>query len=90
MSPAARPAPEAAPRYLLVDGHSIIHSWPELRALHSRQPSQARRDLIRQMSDLHDSGRWRVTLVFDGKGGGREEGPKDSLAVLYEIGRAHV
>ncbi len=88
MSPAARPAPEAAPRYLLVDGHSIIHSWPELRSLHSRQPAHARRDLIRQMSDLHDSGRWRVTLVFDGKAGGREEGPKDSLAVLYAPGEA--
>lgn len=83
MSPPARPAPDAAPRYLLVDGHSIIHSWPELRSLHIRQPGQARRHLIRELSTLHDSSRWRVTLVFDGKGGGREEGPKDSLAVLY-------
>ena len=83
MSPAARPSPEAAPRYLLIDGHSIIHSWPELRSLHTRQPGQARRELIRQMSDLHDSGRWRVTLVFDGRAGGKEETPKDSLAVLY-------
>jgi len=83
MSPAARPAPDAAPRYLLVDGHSVIHSWAELRSLHARQPGQARRDLIRQMSSLHDSGRWRITLVFDGRGGGREETPADSLAVLY-------
>ena len=83
MSPAARPDPAAAPRYLLVDGHSIIHSWPELRSLHNRQPGQARRELIRQMSELHDSGRWRVTLVFDGRAGGREETPQDSLAVLY-------
>ena len=83
MSRTARPDPEAAPRYLLVDGHSIIHSWPELRSLHRHQPGQARKELIRQMSDLHDSGRWRVTLVFDGRAGGREETPKDSLAVLY-------
>lgn len=83
MSPAARPVADAAPRYLLVDGHSVIHSWPELRALHLRQPAAARRQLIRQLSDLHDSGRWRVTLVFDGRGGGKEETPKDSLAVLY-------
>ncbi|MFM8653377.1 MAG: NYN domain-containing protein, partial [Verrucomicrobiota bacterium] len=86
MSPAARPDKEAAPRYLLVDGHSIIHSWPELRSLHTRQSAQARRELIRQMSDLHDSGRWRVTLVFDGRAGGKEETPKDSLAVLYASG----
>ena len=83
MSPAARPFPDAAPRYLLVDGHSIIHAWPELRSLHSRHPGQARGELIRQMSELHDSGRWRVTLVFDGRSGGKEETPKDSLAVLY-------
>lgn len=86
MSPAARPEPEAAPRYLLVDGHSIIHSWPELRSLHATQPGQARRELIRQMTELHDSGRWRVTLVFDGRAGGKEETPKDSLAVLYASG----
>lgn len=83
MSPAARPPPEAAPRFLLVDGHSIIHSWPELRSLHATQPANARRELIRLMSDLHDSGRWRVTLVFDGRAGGKEQTPKDSLAVLY-------
>ena len=83
MSPAARPVPDAAPRYLLVDGHSVIHSWPALRSLHLRQPANARRELIRQLSALHDSGRWRVTLVFDGRGGGKEETPKDSLAVLY-------
>jgi len=86
MSPAARSDKEAAPRYLLVDGHSIVHSWPELRSLHNRQPAQARRELIRHMSDLHDSGRWRVTLVFDGRAGGKEETPKDSLAVLYASG----
>lgn len=83
MNPAARPEPAAAPRYLLVDGHSVIYAWPELRSLHDRQASAARRNLIAKVSALHDSGRWRVTLVFDGKGGGREEGPADSLAVLY-------
>ena len=83
MSSAARPAPDAAPRYLLVDGHSVIHAWPALRSLHATQPSQARRQLIRELSFLHDSGRWAVTLVFDGQAGGKEESPSDSLAVLY-------
>ena len=86
MSPAARPESKAAPRYLLVDGHSIIHAWPGLRSLHAHQPGNARRELIRRMSELHDSGRWRVTLVFDGRAGGKEETPKDSLAVLYASG----
>ena len=83
MSPAARPSPESAPRYLLVDGHSVLHAWPELRKLHSSKPASAREALIRQLSRLHDSGKWRVTLVFDGQKGGKEERPPDSLAVLY-------
>jgi len=83
MNPAARPSSEPAPRYLLVDGHSVLHSWPELRQLHSRQPSSARERLIRQLSQLHDSGQWKVTLVFDGQRGGKEERPRDSMAVLY-------
>ena len=83
MNPAARPSSEPAPRYLLVDGHSVLHAWPELRQLHSRQPSSAREKLIRQLSQLHDSGKWKVTLVFDGQRGGKEERPRDSMAVLY-------
>ena len=83
MNPAARPSSVPAPRYLLVDGHSVLHAWPELRQLHSRQPSSAREKLIRQLSQLHDCGKWKVTLVFDGQRGGKEERPRDSMAVLY-------
>ena len=83
MTPAARHSSEPAPRYLLVDGHSVLHAWPDLRQLHSRQPSSAREKLIRQLSRLHDGGKWTVTLVFDGQKGGKEERPRDSMAVLY-------
>ena len=83
MSPGARTSKEPAPRYLLVDGHSVLHAWPELKALHSHQPSAARDKLIRLLSRLHDAGHWTITLVFDGQKGGREERPRDSMAVLY-------
>ena len=83
MNSAARSSPESAHRYLLVDGHSVLHAWPELRNLHSRKPSSAREELIRQLSRLHDSGKWMVTLVFDGQKGGKEERPADAMAVLY-------
>lgn len=83
MNSAARPEADAALRYLLVDGHSVLYSWPDLRQQHSQKPSQARQELIRRLSSLHDSGRWRVTLVFDGQLGGKEVGPPNSLAVLY-------
>ncbi len=83
MNPVARPSPDPAPRYLLVDGHSVLHAWPELRTQHDSRPTSARQELIRLLSNLHDSGRWRVTLVFDGQAGGKEETRRGSLAILY-------
>jgi len=59
----------SSPRYLLVDGHSVIHAWPELRAVHRRQPRQAREELVRKLRYFHDVGGWNVTIVFDGKSG---------------------
>jgi predicted RNA-binding protein with PIN domain len=54
-------------RYLVVDGHSVIFSWPELRALHGRNRAVARKTLADQLRQLHDTTTWRVTLVLDGK-----------------------
>ena len=56
-------------RYLVVDGHSVIFAWPELRALHDRNRAVARKTLIDQLRHLHDTTTWRVTLVLDGKMG---------------------
>jgi predicted RNA-binding protein with PIN domain len=54
-------------RYLVVDGHSVIFSWPDLRALHDRNRAAARKALADQLQHLHDTTPWRVTLVLDGK-----------------------
>jgi uncharacterized protein len=56
-------------RYLVVDGHSVIFAWPDLRALHDRNRAAARRSLIDLLRQLHDTSSWRVTLVLDGKMG---------------------
>lgn len=56
------------PQYLLVDGHSIIFSWPELRALHDRRTSLARDALVRQLRDYQDWTGVHVVVVFDGRG----------------------
>jgi uncharacterized protein len=56
------------PQYLLVDGHSIIFAWPELRLLHERRTSLAREALIRQLRDYQDWSGVRVVVVFDGRG----------------------
>jgi predicted RNA-binding protein with PIN domain len=56
-------------RYLVVDGHSVIFAWPELRTLHDRNRAAARRQLIDLLRQLHDNSSYRVTLVLDGKMG---------------------
>ena len=56
------------PQYLLVDGHSIIFAWPELRRLHDRRSSLARDALIRQLRDFQDWSGTHVVVVFDGRG----------------------
>ncbi len=56
------------PQYLLVDGHSIIFAWPELRALHERRTSLAREALTRQLRDFQDWTGIHVVVVFDGRG----------------------
>jgi predicted RNA-binding protein with PIN domain len=59
--------PERA-RYLIVDGHSIIFAWPELRKLHERRSSLAREALVKRLRDYQDWTGVRVAIVFDGKG----------------------
>ena len=55
-------------QYLIVDGHSIIFSWPQLRKLHARRPSLARERLAKDLRDYQDWTGIRVAVVFDGSG----------------------
>lgn len=54
-------------RYLVIDGHSVIFAWTDLRNLHSQNRAAARKALADQLQQLHDTTSWRVTLVLDGK-----------------------
>jgi predicted RNA-binding protein with PIN domain len=56
-------------RYLVVDGHSVIFAWTDLRTLHQQNRSAARKALADRLQMLHDSTEWRVTLVLDGTHG---------------------
>jgi uncharacterized protein len=69
--------------YLVVDGHSVIYAWPELRQYHQRQPRQARDHLIRELQAVHDEGTWAVTLIFDGKHGSPAVPDKAGYIVRY-------
>ena len=53
--------------YLVIDGHSVIFAWPDLRKLHDRNRAAARKALIDRLQHLHDTTAWRVTVVLDGK-----------------------
>lgn len=54
--------------YLIVDGHSIIFAWPDLRQLHDRRTSLAREELARRLRDYQDWTGIHVVVVFDGQG----------------------
>ena len=56
------------PHYLVVDGHSVIFAWPELRQLNARRSSLAREALVRKLRDYQDWSGVSVAVVFDGKG----------------------
>ena len=53
--------------YLVIDGHSVIFAWPDLRSLHDQNRPAARKALIDRLQHLHDTSEWRVTVVLDGK-----------------------
>jgi predicted RNA-binding protein with PIN domain len=55
------------PRYLIVDRHSVIFAWPELRKLHQRRSSLGREALIKELRDYQDWTGVQVVVVFDGK-----------------------
>lgn len=58
--------------YLLVDGHSVIFAWPELRALHAGpRRAAAREALVRTLTEYQDHSGVHVVVVFDGRGEGR-------------------
>ena len=71
-------------RYLIVDGHSVIFAWPELRKLHSRRTALARDELVKILTQYQDTTGIRVVAVFDGKGSTTsEEQVPGAIQVLY-------
>ncbi len=57
-----------AARFLIVDAHSVIFSWPELEALHRRRMILAREALVKTLTEYQDMSGVRVVAVFDGQG----------------------
>jgi len=55
-------------RYLIVDGHSVIFAWPELRRQHAKRTVLARDELVKILTAYQDASGVRVVAVFDGNG----------------------
>jgi predicted RNA-binding protein with PIN domain len=55
-------------KVLIVDGHSIIFAWDDLRQLHQRKTGIARERLIKVLTEFQDATEIHVVVVFDGRG----------------------
>ncbi len=89
--PARRAAAQAKddppPAFLVVDGHSVIHAWPELRQWNlSTGTARGRaRDLLMQaLRGYRDLSGEQVVVVFDGTSDQvTDEREEDGLQVFY-------
>jgi len=71
---------------ILVDGFSLMHSWPELAPGKPRHSPVVREELIQRLTQYHDACGTPITIVFDGAGSKREVEEKSSTAeveILY-------
>lgn len=74
------------PSYLLVDGHNVMHAWPEL-AKHLRVTSKrhlARSELLQRLRHLQDMTGTQIVVVFDGTTAKiTEEREPHGLQIIY-------
>ena len=82
--------PEPMP-FLIVDGHSVIHAWPDLVRLHRTASKRhlARSELLKRLRLLQDMTGDRVVVVFDGTGSRTsEEREQQGLQIFYADAKA--
>ena len=71
---------------ILVDGYSLLHSWPELARGSPRHSATAREALVARLTHYRDAIGTPITIFFDGNGsrGPRLPGPApEEVEVLY-------
>ena len=73
-------------RYLLVDGHSVIFAWEDLRKIHARRTATARDELVRRLTTYQDATGVRVVAVFDGKGEAANEASEPGGIQIFYSG----
>ena len=71
---------------ILVDGYSLLHSWPDLAPGEPRHSAAAREELIHVLTQYGDAIGTPITIVFDGSGappGTPKTQSTPELEVLY-------
>ena len=74
------------PKYLLIDGYNIIHSWEILKRLSEQNLDDARAVLISKMCNYKVMRDTEVIVVFDAykvKGADREVEKTDGISIVY-------
>ena len=69
---------------ILVDGYSLLHSWPELAPGKPRHSAIAREELINRLTQYRDACGTPITIIFDGASGPVVEFPSTpEVEIIY-------
>jgi predicted RNA-binding protein with PIN domain len=71
---------------ILIDGYSLLHSWPELAPGKARHSAAARDELIHHLTLYRDAVGTPITIVFDGANADRRLSTIESTSdveILY-------
>ena len=71
---------------ILIDGYSLLHSWPELAPGKPRHSAAARDELIHHLTLYRDAVGTPITIVFDGANADRKLSTVESspeMEILY-------
>jgi len=69
---------------ILVDGYSLLHSWPELARGRPRHSAAAREELVHVLTQYQDATGTPITIFFDGSGAPPNV-PKPDAAPAIEV-----
>src|SRR6478736_1863983 len=69
---------------ILVDGYSLLHSWPELARGRPRHSAAARAELVHVLTQYQDATGTPITIFFDGSGAPPNV-PKPDAAPAIEV-----
>lgn len=75
---------------ILVDGYSLLHSWPNLAPGQPRHSAAAREELVHILRLYSDAVGTPVTVVFDGaghRGSGSRNDSSGSVEILFSRAR---